>query len=216
MVLLDEIEKAHPDVFNILLQVLDDGVLTDSLGRRIDFKNTILIMTSNLGSRDIKVTGSLGFGTNTHQDKYKAMKSGIEDALKRVFNPEFLNRVDDTIIFHQLERSHIYKIIDITTKELFGRMTSLGITIELSQEAKDFLVEKGYDPAFGARPLRRAIMKYIEDPFAEEILKRTYPQGSIIRANFDKEKEELVFVQVAKEIEGDQLEKHDEEIIGTN
>ncbi len=215
VVLLDEIEKAHPDVFNILLQVLDDGVLTDSLGRRIDFKNTILIMTSNLGSRDIKVTGGLGFGTNTRQDNYKTMKSSIEDALKRVFNPEFLNRVDDTIIFHQLERSHIYKIIDIATKELFGRMTSLGITIELSQEAKDFLVEKGYDPAFGARPLRRAVMKYIEDPCAEEILKGTYPQGSIIRANFDKEKEDLVFVYVPKRIEDDQIEKHDEEIIGT-
>jgi ATP-dependent Clp protease ATP-binding subunit ClpC len=215
VVLLDEIEKAHPDVFNILLQVLDDGVLTDSLGRRVDFKNTILIMTSNLGSRDIKVTGGLGFGTNTHQDNYKTMKSSIEDALKRVFNPEFLNRVDDTIIFHQLERSHIYKIIDIATKELFSRMASLGISIELSQEAKDFLVEKGYDPAFGARPLRRAIMKYIEDPFAEEILKGTYTQGSIIRANFDKEKEELVFVYASKGIEGNQLEKHDEEIIGT-
>ncbi|MCX6121838.1 MAG: ATP-dependent Clp protease ATP-binding subunit [Ignavibacteriales bacterium] len=215
VVLLDEIEKAHPDVFNILLQVLDDGVLTDSIGRRIDFKNTILIMTSNLGSRDIKVTGGLGFGTDSHQDKYKTMKSSIEDALKRVFNPEFLNRVDDTIIFHQLERSHIYKIIEIATKELFGRMTSLGITIELSQEAKDFLVEKGYDPAFGARPLRRAIMKYIEDPCAEEILKGTYAQGSTIHANFDKEKEELVFVYTAKEIEGDQQEKHDEEIIGT-
>ena len=143
------------------------------------------------------------------------MKSSIEDALKRVFNPEFLNRVDDTIIFHQLERSHIYKIIDIATKELFSRMASLGISIELSQEAKDFLVEKGYDPAFGARPLRRAIMKYIEDPFAEEILKGTYTQGSIIRANFDKEKEELVFVYASKGIEGNQLEKHDEEIIGT-
>jgi ATP-dependent Clp protease ATP-binding subunit ClpC len=215
VVLLDEIEKAHPDVFNILLQVLDDGVLTDSLGRRVDFKNTILIMTSNLGSRDIKVTGGLGFGTNTHQDKYKQMKSGIEDALKRVFNPEFLNRVDDTIIFHQLERSHIYQIIDIATKDLFHRMSSLGISIELSQEAKDFLVEKGYDPAFGARPLRRAIMKYIEDPFAEEILKGTYVQGSVIRANFDKEKQELVFAYVVKEIDGSQLEKHDEEIIGT-
>ena len=215
VVLLDEIEKAHPDVFNILLQVLDDGVLTDSLGRRVDFKNTVLIMTSNLGSRDIKVTGGLGFGTNTNQDKYKAMKSGIEDALKRVFNPEFLNRVDDTIIFHQLERSHIYKIIEIATKELFSRMTSLGIKIELSQEAKDFLVEKGYDPAFGARPLRRAVMKYIEDPFAEEILKGSYPQGSIIRANYDKEKAELVFLLAIKENEGNQLEKHDEEIIGT-
>ena len=172
-------------------------------------------MTSNLGSRDIKVTGGLGFGTNTHQDKYKAMKSGIEDALKRVFNPEFLNRVDDTIIFHQLERSHIYQIIDIATKDLFHRMISLGIKIELSQKAKDFLVEKGYDPSFGARPLRRAIMKYIEDPFAEEILKGTYVQGSIILADFDKEKEELFFAYAVKEIDGNQLEKHDEEIIGT-
>jgi ATP-dependent Clp protease ATP-binding subunit ClpC len=215
VVLLDEIEKAHPDVFNILLQVLDDGILTDSLGRRVDFKNTILIMTSNLGSRDIKVTGGLGFGTNTQKDKYKAMKSSIEDALKRVFNPEFLNRVDDTLIFHQLERSHIYKIIDIAAKDLFGRMKSMGISIELTQEAKDFLAEKGYDPAFGARPLRRAVMKYIEDPLAEEILKGTYTHGSVVRAKFDKDKEELFFVDAAKDIEGDQLKEHGEEIVDT-
>ncbi len=215
VVLLDEIEKAHPDVFNILLQVLDDGLLTDSLGRRVDFKNTILIMTSNLGSRDIKVTGGLGFGTNTQEDKYKAMKSGIEDALKRVFNPEFLNRVDDTIIFHQLERSHIYKIIDIAAKDLFSRIKSMGISIELTQEVKDFLVEKGYDPSFGARPLRRAIMKYIEDPLAEEILKGTYIQGSVVRVKFNKKKEEVFFIDSAKDIEGDQLKEHGEEIVDT-
>jgi ATP-dependent Clp protease ATP-binding subunit ClpC len=215
VVLLDEIEKAHPDVFNILLQVLDDGILTDSFGRRVDFKNTILIMTSNLGTRDIKVTGGLGFGTNTLEDKYKVMKSGIEDALKRVFNPEFLNRVDDTLIFHQLEREHIYKIIDITAKDLFSRMTSMGISIELAQEAKDFLVDKGYDPMFGARPLRRAVMKYIEDPLAEEILKGTYTQGSKVRVKFDKEKEELFFVDAAKDIAGDQLKEQGKEIVDT-
>jgi ATP-dependent Clp protease ATP-binding subunit ClpC len=216
VVLLDEIEKAHPDVFNILLQVLDDGILTDSLGRRVDFKNTILIMTSNLGTRDIKVTGGLGFSTDTHEDKYKAMKSGIEDALKRVFNPEFLNRVDDSIIFHQLERNHIYKIINIAAKDLFGRMTSLGISIELTQEAKDFLVDKGFDPVFGARPLRRAVMKYIEDPLAEEILKGTFPQGSIVQVDFSKEKEELKFTNIAKDNIGDEMKEHGEKVTGTN
>jgi ATP-dependent Clp protease ATP-binding subunit ClpC len=215
VVLLDEIEKAHPDVFNILLQVLDDGILTDSFGRRVDFKNTILIMTSNLGTRDIKITGGLGFATNTHEDKYKAMKSGIEDALKRVFNPEFLNRVDDTLIFHQLEREHIYKIIDIAAKDLFGRLTSMGISIELTQGAKDFLADRGYDPMFGARPLRRAVMKYIEDPLAEEILKGTYIQGSIVRVKFNEEKEELSFVDATKDAEGDQLKEHGEEIVDT-
>ncbi|HVN49059.1 MAG TPA: AAA family ATPase, partial [Bacteroidota bacterium] len=216
VVLLDEIEKAHPDVFNLLLQVLDDGILTDSLGRRVDFKNTILIMTSNLGSRDIKVTGGLGFGTDTHQDKYKVMKSSIEDALKRVFNPEFLNRVDDTIIFHPLEREHIFKIIDIAAKDLFSRMTAMGISIELTQEAKNFLAEKGYDPAFGARPLRRAVMRYIEDPLAEEILRGTFPQGTTVRAKFDKEKEELFFVDASKDTADAQITEHHEEITGTN
>ncbi len=213
VVLLDEIEKAHPDVFNILLQVLDDGLLTDSIGRRVDFKNTVLIMTSNLGTRDIKVTGGMGFGTKTQEDKYKAMKSGIEDALKRVFNPEFLNRVDDTIIFRQLERTHIYKIIDITAKDLFKRMTDMGIAIELTQEAKDFLADKGFDPAFGARPLRRAVMKYIEDPLAEEILRGVHPAGSIVRVKFDKEKEELFFIDASKDIEKGQPKEHDEEIV---
>ena len=212
VVLLDEIEKAHPDVFNILLQVLDDGILTDSLGRRVDFKNTILIMTSNIGTRDIKVTGAMGFGLDSDKDKYQAMKTNIEDALKRVFNPEFLNRVDDALIFHRLEREHIFKIIDIAAKELFARMTSMGITIELSKAAKEFLADKGYDPAFGARPLRRAVQKYVEDPLAEEILKGGFVQGSNVKVKFNKKKEELEFIDSSKDKGGDALQEHDEEV----
>ena len=216
VVLLDEIEKAHPDVFNILLQVLDDGLLTDSNGRRVDFKNTILIMTSNVGSRDIKTVGGLGFVTETHGDKYKTMKSGIEDALKRVFNPEFLNRVDDTLIFHQLDRDHIIKIIEITAKELFKRMNSMGISIELTHDVKEFLADKGFDPSFGARPLRRAVMKYIEDPLAEEILKGTFISGSVVVAYFNKEKEEIYFVNALQEHHDEPLIEPTSEVNGVN
>jgi ATP-dependent Clp protease ATP-binding subunit ClpC len=198
VVLLDEIEKAHPDVFNVLLQVLDDGILTDSLGRRVDFKNTIMIMTSNIGTRDIKNTGGFGFGLNTAKDKYESMKNTIEDAVKRVFNPEFLNRIDDTIIFHSLEREHIMKIIDIQMKDLVKRMHSMNITIDLAKAAKEFLVEKGYDPMFGARPLRRALQKYVEDPLAEEILKGKFGDGSKVRVKFNKKAEELRFVDASK------------------
>lgn len=212
VVLLDEIEKAHPDVFNILLQVLDDGILTDSLGRRVDFKNTILIMTSNIGSRDIKVSGGFGFGTQTHKDKYESMKANIEDALKRVFNPEFLNRVDDTIVFHNLEREHILQIIDISARDLFERMTSMGITVELSKGAKEFLADKGYDPAFGARPLKRAIQKYVEDPLAEEILKGTFQAGAKIRVKFDKKTEDLKFVDASKDTDSDEMKELGEEM----
>jgi ATP-dependent Clp protease ATP-binding subunit ClpC len=194
VVLLDEIEKAHPDVFNILLQVLDDGILTDSLGRRVDFKNTILIMTSNIGARDIKTTGGFGFGVdNTPRDLYKTMKSTIEDAVKRVFNPEFLNRIDDTIVFHGLEREHINMIIDIQMKDLVKRMAQMEITIQLNKPAREFLVDKGYDPAFGARPLKRALQKYIEDPIAEEILRNKFTQGSVIKVRFHKKSESLRF-----------------------
>jgi ATP-dependent Clp protease ATP-binding subunit ClpC len=212
VVLLDEIEKAHPDVFNILLQVLDDGILTDSLGRRVDFKNTILIMTSNIGSRDIKVTGGFGFGTRSQEDKYSAMKGHIEDALKRVFNPEFLNRVDDTIVFHNLERDHILEIIDIASRDLVKRMQGMGITIELTKPAKEFLADKGFDPAFGARPLRRALQKYVEDPLAEEILKGTFANGSKIKVKFNKDTQELTFVDSSKDKGGDELKEHDEEV----
>ncbi len=198
VVLLDEIEKAHPDVFNILLQVLDDGQLTDSLGRRVDFKNTILIMTSNIGARDIKASGAFGFGIESTKDSYKAMKSTIEDAVKRVFNPEFLNRIDDTIVFHNLTREHITSIIDIQMAEITKRMSQLEITITLQKAAKEFLVDKGYDPAFGARPLKRALQKYIEDPIAEEILKNKFGQGSVIAVKFNKKTQALKFTDAAK------------------
>ncbi len=214
VVLLDEIEKAHPDVFNILLQVLDDGQLTDSLGRRVDFKNTILIMTSNIGARDIKATGGFGFGVDSSKDIYKTMKSTIEDAVKRVFNPEFLNRIDDTIVFHNLSREHIDKIIDIQMAEIVKRMSQLEIKVTLTKQAKEFLVDKGYDPAFGARPLKRALQKYIEDPIAEEILKNKFGHGSLIAVKFNKKTESLKFTDATKkpgnhdsEIESEESEK---------
>ena len=196
VVLLDEIEKAHPDVFNILLQVLDDGILTDSLGRRVDFKNTILIMTSNIGTRDLKKSGGFGFGEQSVKGDYGQMKSVIEEALKRVFNPEFLNRIDDTIIFHQLEKSHIMEIVGIQMRDITKRTKSMGISIELTKQAKEFLAEKGYDPAFGARPLRRAIQRYLEDPVAEEILKGKFPEGSVIKVRVSKKTGELKFGSV--------------------
>jgi len=193
VVLLDEIEKAHPDVFNILLQVLDDGVLTDSLGRKVDFKNTILIMTSNIGARDIKASKGFGFSEETVTDRYKHMKDTIEEAVKRVFNPEFLNRIDDTIVFHQLTKEDIMRIIDLQVKDLFKRMSTMNITVELSKQAKEFLAEKGYDQLYGARPLRRALQKYVEDPIAEEILKQKFGEGSVIKVKLNKKKDELLF-----------------------
>ena len=202
VVLLDEIEKAHPDVFNILLQVLDDGVLTDSLGRRVDFKNTIIIMTSNVGSRDLKRGGGFGFGTGSSKDEYGNIKSVIEEALKRVFNPEFLNRVDDTIIFHPLEKHHMVEIVLIQIRDLMKRMESMGITIELTKQVKEFLAEKGFDPAFGARPLRRALQKYLEDPIAEEVLKGKYPDKSTIRIKVNKKTGELKFSKATANKDG--------------
>ena len=194
VVLLDEIEKAHPDVFNILLQVLDDGILTDGLGRRVDFRNTIIIMTSNIGVRDLKDFGSgIGFASKAKQaNEEEQMKSTIQNALKRVFSPEFLNRLDDVIIFNSLQREHIHSIIDITLGKLFKRITALGYTVELTDKAKDFLAEKGYDHQFGARPLNRAIQKYLEDPVAEEILKGEVTEGGTILADYEGTGEELV------------------------
>jgi ATP-dependent Clp protease ATP-binding subunit ClpC len=187
VVLLDEIEKAHPDVFNILLQVLDDGILTDGLGRRVDFRNTIIIMTSNIGVRDLKDFGSgIGFTTKANREnEEEVMKSTIQNALKRAFSPEFLNRLDDVIVFNSLQREHIHKIIDITLGKLFARILTLGYTVELTEKAKDFLAEKGYDQQFGARPLNRAIQKYLEDPVAEEILKGEVTEGAIIMADYE-------------------------------
>jgi ATP-dependent Clp protease ATP-binding subunit ClpC len=198
VVLLDEIEKAHPDVFNILLQVLDDGILTDGLGRRVDFKNTILIMTSNIGAREIRKTGTLGFGEPSVKDGYQTMKKTLEDSMKRIFNPEFLNRIDDTIVFHNLDKEHILKIIDISVRKLFERVGTLGLKIEMTKAAKDFLADKGFDKDFGARPLRRAIQRHVEDPLSEEILKGNISQGSTVLIKLNKKLGELVFYDTSK------------------
>ena len=171
VVLLDEIEKAHPDVFNLLLQVMDEGRLTDSLGRRIDFKNTIIIMTSNVGSRQLKDFGTAGVGFNTAADDKKQAQGVISKALNRAFSPEFLNRIDDIVMFDQLDKDAIFKIIDVELADFYGRVMKLGYELKLSDEAKDFIAEKGYDKNFGARPLKRAIQKYLEDDLAELLLR---------------------------------------------
>ncbi len=200
VVLLDEIEKAHPDVFNLLLQVLDDGILTDGLGRRVDFRNTIIIMTSNIGVRDLKDFGAgIGFSPRAKsQNQDEIMKGTIQNALKKAFSPEFLNRLDDLIVFNSLERQHIHKIIDISLGKLFARLKFLGLDIELTDKAKDFLAEKGYDPQYGARPLNRAIQKYLEDPIAEELLKISgSSEGGKIYADH-KEGDEILTITVSK------------------
>lgn len=194
VVLLDEIEKAHPDIFNILLQVLDEGMLTDSLGRRVDFKNTIMIMTSNIGTKDIKAIGSMGFGNPDENDKHDKMKSQIEESVRRVFSPEFINRIDDLITFKQLSKNDIFRIIDISTRQLLKRIQSLGISFEFEDSAKSFLSEKGYDPKYGARPLRRAIQKFVEDPVSEEVLKGAFKEGSKVLVSYKEGAEELTFV----------------------
>ena len=194
VVLLDEIEKAHPDVFNILLQVLDDGILTDSLGRKVDFRNTIIIMTSNIGARDIRNMGKgIGFSSSDDVFDYSQMKSTIQDALKKVFNPEFLNRIDDVITFRPLEKEDIFKIIDILSDDLFKRIHNLGYSLEMTKGAKDFITDKGFDPKYGARPLKRAIQKYVEDPLAEELLGVEHKEGAVIKIKMNKSRDGLEF-----------------------
>jgi ATP-dependent Clp protease ATP-binding subunit ClpC len=203
VILLDEIEKAHPDVFNILLQVLDDGILTDGLGRRVDFRNTIIIMTSNIGVRDLKDFGAgIGFSTAAKQDNQEEqMRSTIQGALKKAFSPEFLNRLDDVIIFNSLETESLHKIIDLMLVKLIDRISALGYQVELTKKAKDFLAEKGYDPQYGARPLARAIQRYLEDPIAEEILKASPTEGEIIVADYSGEGESLTITRSSKSVE---------------
>ena len=188
VVLLDEIEKAHPDVFNLLLQVLDDGILTDGLGRRVDFRNTIIIMTSNIGARDLKDFGSgIGFSTKSKVDNLdEYAKTTIQNALKKAFAPEFINRLDDIIVFNSLERPAIHQIIDLMLTKLKNRLANLGFEVELTEKAKDFMADKGYDPQYGARPLNRAIQKYLEDALAEEILKGALTEGEYILADFEE------------------------------
>ncbi|MFN6946154.1 MAG: ATP-dependent Clp protease ATP-binding subunit [Cytophagaceae bacterium] len=203
VVLLDEIEKAHPDVFNLLLQVLDDGILTDGLGRRVDFRNTIIIMTSNIGARDLKDFGAgIGFSPKSKSENLdELMKGTIQSALRKAFSPEFLNRLDDVIVFNSLEREHIHRIIDITLKSVFGRILTLGFNVELTEKAKDFLSDKGYDPQYGARPLNRAIQKYLEDPIAEEILKGDVAQGDTLVADYDGKSDVLTLKVKKKKVE---------------
>jgi ATP-dependent Clp protease ATP-binding subunit ClpC len=193
VVLLDEIEKAHPDVFNILLQILDDGYITDSLGRKIDFRNSIIIMTSNIGARQLKDFGSgVGFGTSSKNEQAdENAKSVIEGALKKSFAPEFLNRIDDVIIFNTLERKDIHAIIDIELEKLLNRISDLGYTLNLSEKAKDYIADKGFDKKYGARPLNRAIQKYIEDALAEEIVNSKLSEGDTIAMDLDDKKNEL-------------------------
>jgi ATP-dependent Clp protease ATP-binding subunit ClpC len=193
VILLDEIEKAHPDVFNMMLQVLDDGFLTDSLGRKIDFRNTIIIMTSNIGARQLKDFGQgVGFGTaaiKSQTDTYQ--KSVIENALKKAFAPEFLNRIDDVVVFNPLEKEDIHKIINIELRKLLLRIKDIGYELKLSDEAKDYIAEKGFDKQYGARPLKRAIQKYIEDALAEEIVSSKLEEGDTIFMDLNEEKQEL-------------------------
>jgi ATP-dependent Clp protease ATP-binding subunit ClpC len=212
VVLLDEIEKAHPDVFNILLQVLDEGQLTDSLGRKVDFRNTIIIMTSNIGARQLKDFGQgVGFSTGAKASQADTYSRGvIENALKRAFAPEFLNRVDDVVVFNSLTKDDIFKIIDIELKSLFDRIQSLGYTIILTDAAKDFIAEKGYDSNFGARPLKRAIQKHLEDPIAEEILKGELTEGDTMEVDYDKEKEEIRILAKTKGAKRKKEEKKEE------
>lgn len=195
VVLFDEIEKAHPDIFNILLQVLDDGQLTDGLGRKVDFKNTLIIMTSNIGVRQLKDFGDgVGFATAAKQSTVEESgKSVIEKALKRTFSPEFLNRIDDVIIFNSLVQEDINKIIDIIMKGVIKRLNTLGFTLSLTDAAKKYIAEKGYDQQFGARPLHRAIQKYLEDPLAEEILNHTIANGDLVTADYSEAEGKIVF-----------------------
>ena len=206
VILLDEIEKAHPDVYNILLQVLDDGQLTDGLGRKVDFKNTMIIMTSNIGVRQLKDFGQgVGFATQSRQESTEETSKGIiQNALKKTFSPEFLNRIDDVVIFNSLNQDDIFNIIDITLNDLFARLDNMGYKLTLADSAKKFVAEKGYDPQFGARPLHRAIQKYMEDPLAEFILANNPGEGSKFKASLNKEKDgiKITFTKkVAKEEE---------------
>jgi ATP-dependent Clp protease ATP-binding subunit ClpC len=203
VILLDEIEKAHPDIYNILLQVLDDGILTDGLGRKVDFKNTLIIMTSNIGARQLKDFGDgVGFATATRMEQTdENNRSVIEKALKRTFSPEFLNRIDDVVVFNSLTKDNIYLIIDIIMKQVLARLVNLGLNLVLSSAAKEFIADKGYDVQFGARPLHRAIQKYIEDPLAEEILNHSVKEGDTLIGDLDKENGKLVFTLQKKEKE---------------
>jgi len=193
VVLLDEIEKAHPEVFNILLQLLDDGQLTDSFGRKVDFRNTVIIMTSNMGTRQATVGKGIGFQKDDSKTNYEKMKGRILEEMKKTFNPELVNRIDETVIFHSLEKKHILQIIDIQIKDLIKRMSDMNITLNIDSDGIGYLVEKGWDPNFGARPLKRALQKYLEDPMAEEILRGEYKGSCHVEISKHPDEDRLKF-----------------------
>ncbi|MEK7287288.1 MAG: ATP-dependent Clp protease ATP-binding subunit, partial [Elusimicrobiota bacterium] len=196
VVLLDEVEKAHPDVFNILLQILDEGSLTDSLGHKVSFKNAVLIMTSNVGARLISKGKSIGFVSNEDAESmkdYQKMKETVTEELKRVFNPEFLNRIDETIVFHSLTPQHMTNILDLMLARVDKKLKEQGFSAELTPEAKNYLVQTGFDPNYGARPLQRTIQKHLEDALAEEILMKKFTRGSKIYADFDETNKKIIF-----------------------
>ena len=207
VILFDEIEKAHPDVFNIMLQILDDGRLTDSKGRHVNFKNTIIIMTSNVGASMISTTAKLGFSTSNDEskDKYEHLKETVNEELKKAFRPEFLNRIDDIIVFAHLNKTEIREIVDLMFKDLLKRIEAHEFKIEVTDEVKDYLAEEGYSEAYGARPLRRVIQKKIEDTLAEEILNGKYVAGDTIRAELVDKK--IVFEKVGAKKEKEKKEQ---------
>jgi ATP-dependent Clp protease ATP-binding subunit ClpC len=193
VVLFDEVEKAHPDVFNMLLQVMDDGHLTDSFGRRIDFRNSIIIMTSNIGSDIIKGGANFGFQKRQEVQDYEKIKKSLQSEAEKFFRPEFINRLDDMIVFRPLVKADLTHIIDLELAKVKDRLKARGMTLEVSEPAKDFLIEKGYNPDFGARPLRRALAQYVEDPLAERLLSGEFADGTAITATREEGKEYLSF-----------------------
>ncbi|HEV2641864.1 MAG TPA: AAA family ATPase, partial [Candidatus Elarobacter sp.] len=198
VILLDEIEKAHPDVFNILLQVLDEGHLTDNYGRVIDFKNTVVIMTSNVGAKDITKGRSLGFTNAEARDSFERIVQKVKEEMSNTFNPEFLNRLDEVIVFHPLSRENIRDIVQVLLRDVQKRLTDEELTLKLTDAATDFLVKHGYDDKFGARPLKRAIQRYIEDPLSEKILMAEFAKGEEIEVDAAAEGEKLDFRVMTK------------------
>lgn len=200
VILFDEIEKAHADMFNVLLQIFEDGCLTDSFGRRVDFRNTIIIMTSNIGARSIEKGAALGFQRASEEDQYRKMKESITTELKNVFNPEFLNRIDEVVIFHQLSREHLVKIVDILIAEVNERLAVSGMHLEIAEEVKEWLIKEGYQPMYGARPMKRAIQRYIEDPLSEEIIKGRFKESKRIKVALRDSRPEFTEEEIMAEV----------------
>jgi len=200
VILFDEIEKAHPDMFNVLLQIFEDGCLTDSFGRKVDFRNTIIIMTSNIGARAVEKGATLGFQKTSEEDQYKRVKESITTELKNVFNPEFLNRIDEVIIFHPLNKEHLLQIVDNMISEVNGRLTVSNMHLEVTEDVKEWLIQEGYQPSYGARPMRRAIQRHIEDPLSEEIIKGRFKESRRIKIVLKDNKPDFVEEEILAEV----------------